>query len=130
MNLTLFILVTTEENRSIKKTLNSLEDIDHEYIIVGSIDKINNSERKTDWYLVLYDNEFLSLDLSSALKSILTMNVPFDALIFLEKYNGKFYQSPRLFKNHVKLRENSLLPENCSTKMERILDGWIYKHGN
>jgi hypothetical protein len=128
--LTLFILKTSEGNRSVKETFRSLERIDHESMFVESIEEINNSDKKTDWYLVLHDNEYLSLDLKEAVKNILTMDISFDALIFLQKdTDGKFYQSPRLFKKHVRLKKNSLLPEDDSMKMVRILDGWINRHG-
>ena len=130
--LTLFILKTSEENKSVKETFQSLEGIDHEGCLVKNIEEINNSEKNTDWYLVLHDNEYLSVDLKEAVKNILTMNltIPFDALIFLQKdLVGKFYQSPRLFKKHVRLKENSLLPEDDSMKMVRILDGWVNQHG-
>ena len=128
--LTLFILKTSEENKSVKETFQSLEGIDHEGCLVKNIEEINNSEKNTDWYLVLYDNEYLSVDLKEAVKNILTMDIPFDALIFLQKdLVGKFYQSPRLFKKHVRLKENSLLPEDDSMKMVRILDGWVNQHG-
>lgn len=127
--LTLFVLATSEGNRSVTKTVNSVDP--HQFLVVGSVDDINiNYDFKTSWFLVLYDNEYLSFDLRKAVKTIMLMgDVPYDALILLEKgSDGKLYQSPRLFKKHVRLAKDSLLPEDRSTKMERILDGWVNKH--
>lgn len=127
--LTLYILETTEYNRSVTKTVRSVEPALRQFNVVKSIDDINAQTYKRPWYLVLYDNEYLSLDLRKAVENILKMDIQYDALIFLQKdTDGKLYQSPRLFKKHVKLAKDCLLPEDRSIKMERILDGWVNKH--
>ena len=127
--LTVFILTTTEPNRSVTKTLNSMDNIPIEFRSVESIKEINDDRFKTDWYMVLFDNEYLSYDLRKALEKILQMDIQFDVLVFVKKTNDdKMYQSPRLFKKHVNLAKDSLLPADRSIKIERILDGWIYEH--
>ena len=127
--LALYILKTNELNRSVTKTVKSVDYLSHQFSVIGDINEINETNHKTDWYLVLYDNEYLSYDLGKAVESILKMEISFDALIFLQKdTDGKFYQSPRLFKQHVRLAKGCLLPEDRSIKMERILDGWVNKH--
>ena len=130
MKLTLFILKTTEENKSLTSTTASVDDLFDQFAVVENINEINGAFKKNDWFLVLYDNECLSVDLKEAVKNILTMDIAFDALIFFQKdTDDKLYQSPRLFRKHVRLKENSLLPEDDSMKMVRILDGWVNQHG-
>jgi len=129
--LTLYILKTNESNRSVIKTRKSVESSPlRQWRVVDGIEDINRHQTRQPWYVVLYDNEYLSYDLRKAMKTILRMEyVEFDALMFVKKASdGKLYQSPRLFKSHVLLEKNGLLPVDRSIKMERILDGWVYEH--
>ena len=124
--LKLFILTTTEPNRLFTKTVNSV--VPDEFEVVGSVGEINGKV-KEGWFLVLYDTEYLSFGLKKGIDSILKMDLDYDMLVFMKQNpNGKLYQSPRMFKHYVKLKENSFLPEDQNLKTERILDGWIYEH--
>lgn len=127
--LTVFILTTTEPNRSVAKTINSMDGIPMEFHSVENINEINKNLFKNDWYLILFDNEYLSYDLRKAVEKILKMDIQFDALMFVKKTNDeRMFQSPRMFKKHVNLAKDSLLPMDRTVRMERILDGWVYEH--
>lgn len=131
--LTLYILKTNEPNRSVIKTKKSVEGGPlRQWRVVESVEDINKHKYRQPWFVVLYDNEYLSYDLRKAVKAILRMeHIEYDALKLVKKSSdGKLYQCPRLFRKHVKLAENSLLPADRSIKMERILDGWIFEHAN
>ena len=124
-----FVMMTTEPNRSLTKTIKSMNGVSIEFSSVRTVDEINDNKFKTDWYLILYDTEYLSYELLKAVESLLGMDIEYDALIFMRKApDGKLYQSPRMFKRHVRLAKDSFLPEDRSMKMQRILDGWIYEH--
>lgn len=127
--LTLFVKLTNEPNKSVERTLSSLSNLYNEVYFVDDINEINYYEKETDWYLVLYDNEFVSVDLKDAIGNILKMEIDLDAIIFLEIYSdGTMFQSPRMFKKNVSLKWNSLMPVDKFSNLERILDGWIKKH--
>jgi len=124
--LTLYVLITTEENRLVAKTVNSV--MPDAFETVGSVKEINGKPKK-GWYLILFDTEYLSFDLKKGIDLILKMDIDYDVLWLIKKNpDGKLYQSPRMFKDHIRLKMNSFMPADENLKMERILDGWIYEH--
>jgi hypothetical protein len=95
---------------------------------VSSIHEINEFTKESDWFAVFFDNEYVSPDLRAAMLTIIEKDVDIDCFVFMEMYpNEKVFQSPRMFKKHIKLREGGFMPTDKSSKFERILDGWIYK---
>jgi hypothetical protein len=127
--LTLFVKLTNEPNKSVEKTLNSLSGLYDDVYFIDNMIEINDYRKENSWYLVLYDNEFVNIDLKNAISSILKMEVGLDAVIFLEVYpDGTMFQSPRMFKKYVILKKDCLMPLSKFSNLERILDGWIKKH--
>jgi len=126
--LILFIMQTHHKDKNLQKLCESLNPLVASIVAVGKTWDINNMIKDSDWYLVMFDNEFVSPDLRDAIKIIVETDPDYDYFIFMEKtWEGKVFQSPRMFRRDVRLQRDSFLPEDKTLRCERILDGWIKK---
>ena len=79
----------------------------------------------SDWYCVMYDNEYISEGIQFALPMYFASTVA-DVLIFMKNESGYITQSPRMFRKHVELKGESLMPsEDQGLKYTRVMDGWV-----
>lgn len=134
--ISLYIIPSGEKNGDREKTARSflntkgapfykrivdVENVDH------IIDVRKKSGDDAEWYCVMYDNEHITKGVQFALPVYLISDS--DVLILIKNESGYFTQSPRFFKKHVKLRNESLLPtEDQDLKYTRIMDGWVKPH--
>ncbi len=92
-------------------------------------DEVNQRQKFTNWYMLLYDNEVPDMGLLDGLSSF--MNNPFDFIIVYRKgwnENGsqRLQFSPRVFRSYVPLDSENLLPYNSDgLRHEKILNGFI-----
>ena len=82
-----------------------------------------------DWYMIMYDCEYLGKALAQAIPVFLT-HLESDYLVAYKRSgvegNMKYTNAPRLFQKHVKLSGASLMPEGDLTA-NTILDGYIFE---
>ncbi len=92
-------------------------------------DEVNQSQKYTNWYMILYDDEVPDMGLLDGLSTF--MNNSFDFIIVYRKgyhENGskRLQFSPRVFRSYVPLDSENLLPLNSEgLTHEKILNGFI-----
>jgi hypothetical protein len=132
--LDVFIVKTSSPNSKPDLLFGSFDQLSCLFYAVENIEEINTVPKTNPWYLVIYDNEYLSLDLRETLPKIFENNLdPFYVFYRISlKPEGidtsKISTAPRLFKSHVMLKNNNLNP-NCAIREDKnnhILDGFIY----
>ena len=130
--LTLYIMVADKNHLPLHIITDSVGDMVETYVL---FDHRNLAEFakdcKTDWYMYLFDNEYLSKELTDALPVL--MESDFDVWVMFEKQNigdGKYRygRSPRLFKKGVELKGMVPLKLN-ELLVEKVLDGFV-EQGN
>lgn len=127
--LTLYVLPSKGNATNIIKTAKSVGNVLKQAVSVKCISDID-PDVDTQWYAVLYDNEIVDDQLSESLSSFLSFK-DIDVLkIYKLIGHGPYAFSiaPRIFRSGIRLRENSLIPENSDNfKFETILNGWLEK---
>ena len=125
--LTLYVLPSKGNTTNIIKTAKSVGNVLKQAVPVKCISDIDPYV-VTPWYAVLYDNEIADAQLEESFRPFLV----FKGIDVLKLYkrigHGPYVFSiaPRIFRSGIKLRENSLMPENCADlKFETILNGWL-----
>lgn len=94
-------------------------------VCVGSIQQINMAV-KTSWYMVLYENEWLSDGLYQIIEHF-TENTSSDALVLFKKISDeKAAKSPRVFRRWVQLRHDQLMPAHSLISYEHLLDQFMF----
>ena len=81
------------------------------------------------WFGYIFDDEYLSTALKQALPTLLNHENK-DFYVFFKrvmKENGEWDCSmcPRIFRSHVQLKKELLIPKVPGLKNEYILDGWV-----
>jgi len=128
--LTLFVVDSTGVpvlNDNIK-AITSFRDMPHEIFRVKNYFEINKKEKTAPWYGVIYDNEYIEEELYASLEYFFKLCTA-DVLVIMKKIQDegelRVFKSPRFFRQHVRLQENSLLPTDNDLQFETILNGWI-----
>lgn len=122
--LKLFIIKSDSPNADAIKTINSFDTVITDFQYVTSYQEINDFPKTKKYFCVLYDNEYLDKELAAAIKVIVKSE--YDYLVLFKKHAGKYYEAPRMFKKELKLKPDSLIPENYEKLIKTsILDGWI-----
>lgn len=81
------------------------------------------------WFGYIYDNEYLSEALKETLP-VLLAHEEINFFVFYKRmklFNGDwdFSKSPRIFRSHVELAKELLVPKDPWQKNKYILDGWV-----
>jgi len=146
LGITLYIIPSGLKNADLDKTINSFtyynEDIDEEITLIKDVVRASSirdimmrrNGNEDDWFIVVYDNEHITIGLAYAFMNFMRGNA--DVLVVMKNVDEYITQSPRAFKNFVRLGQESLLPDKDAmspvTKKPlvyvRILDGWIREH--
>lgn len=128
MHITLLVLKSGSPNSDSIRTVKSLKHEDvilDEIIFIDKFRDINYRTIGSNWFIILYDDEFLDERLLEAL-SICDNQNNFDVFsCYKIDQERKVSICPRIFKNGVKIEENHLYPI-FPVKMEILLNGWIY----
>lgn len=130
--LTLFLLKSGDpKNTDRLASVKSLAKITEKVVIVEDEDNkflyVNNTKKETDWYAILYDNEYVDDMLSEAIPIFLEQ-CKADVLVFYRKKNKKLavvHKCPRIFRKDVRLKFNSLMPVQPELVFETVLNGWL-----
>jgi len=124
----IFILPSGSAQADSKKTAESFEGIPFMYKQVDSLQDIIYEDTEGDWYMIMYDDEYIDENLAKSIPVYLLSQ--FDVMECYRKTGEKTGTiSPRLFRGHIKPQWDSLLPADIQNlKTTRILDGWIQPH--
>ena len=122
-----FILPSIKEKVELplsENLLKSFKDETADIICVSSIQQINMA-MKSQWYMVLYENEWLPEDLFKII-IYFTEHTTSDSLVLYKKTtSNEFTKSPRVFRNWVQLRHDKLMPICSLLKYEHLLDKFM-----
>jgi len=128
MKLDVFIIPHSCEGRTQEDTIESFGKIPCTfYTDCTTYEDINKHHKDGDWYMVIYDNEYIDEDVQFAIPVFIDCE-DYDCLILHRfKVNNKHEKSPRIFRKHLKLQPNSLFPafQEGGIAYETVLDGWI-----
>uniref|UniRef100_A0A6M3KIK6 Uncharacterized protein n=1 Tax=viral metagenome TaxID=1070528 RepID=A0A6M3KIK6_9ZZZZ len=130
--LTLYVIPSGRKNSDINQTVESFSGLKMEFKSVHNIAEIMVLRKEVisedDWFCVLFDNEKISEGLRTYLP--VYFGYPSDVLVAIKKdKEDKTTQSPRFFKNHVELPDESLLPsKEGNYRFLRIMDGWVLEN--
>ena len=142
--LDLFVIKASKANSDVHRTVNSfvwqLKDgtkrpIFHKCYEAQNVQHVMKILKKigveldinVSWYGIMYDNEHLTQGLTFSLPYHLKTD--FDVLQVIRNDHGDMNQSPRFFRKHVVLPEESLMPSKVQIlKYSLLVDGWIRPH--
>jgi hypothetical protein len=130
--LSLFILPSGSKTANSEKTFKSLQGLVKRVKFVSSIDAINLYQKQTDWYGVFYDNEWVDADLKIGIEMVFQM-AKVDFFVLCKRHIkidmlSTFTKCPRLFRKHVLLQENTLLPKQLGLRAGLIADGLVMSY--
>lgn len=122
------IYVVPTANSNLGCLLESVKTLDPEIVFLKehNYSKVPN----TRWKLFLYDDEYLSEELSEALPKYFENGQYWDFLSMYKKIEDinerRIYSmSPRLFKSQIQIRTDCIMPIDDNLQYETILDGFI-----
>jgi len=125
--LTIFVL-PSEKNGDVQKLVDSfkLVPVPIRYVVVDNVPDINGYDKKTPWFGVFYENEYIEERLAAALPAFFTLG-NFDYLVVFKKLKEAALFFPRFYKNKVFLNDD-LSPFFMGWKHEKILNGWVLEN--
>ena len=123
--ITLFIVQSCADAQDVNQTLDSFDGLVDELWCVSSLGEVNKTERKNDWYGVIYDDERIDERLNEGLKVFIEQSEADVLVLFKMQRDGSHSKSPRLFRRHITLKDGSLLPEREGLAVETVLNGWV-----
>jgi len=121
--ITLFVVQSCADRKDPERTISSFDGLVDEIHHVPTLADVNKTERKNDWYAVIYDDEHISEELLEGLK-VFVEHTDADAMVLFRMKGDKAYRSPRVFRRHITIRGDSLMPER-EVKFETVLNGWV-----
>ena len=124
-DLTLFIVRVNNEKSDVNKTIDSFGELIDTPIFINNLFELNKVEKYTNWYGIMYDDEWIQNHLKVALP-IFFKECKADAFVIYKKIDKRMYLCPRFYRKNVKLMEGSPIPEPSVTLIETILNGWVF----
>ena len=128
--ITLFIVQSCADAKDVNQTLDSFNGLVDELWCVSSLGEVNKTERKNDWYGVIYDDERIDERLNEGLKVFIEQSEADVLVLFKLHSDGSHSKSPRLFRRHITLKDGSLLPEQEGLAVETVLNGWVLSNAD
>jgi len=135
-NVTLHVLPSFSDGADFTRLYNSIKPLLPLKIISHhnqDLWKIVTLSQGTKWWMYFYDNEWLSPDLIKALPTYFNQSHnTYDAYTLKKQVvyftgSSKYFDTPRIFANYIKLRSGSLMPLlTQEIRPEFILDGMLY----
>ena len=126
--LTIFIL-PHKKNGDVQKLVNSFVPVPStkvRYVPVDNVSEINGYDKKTEWFGVFYENEYIEEELAVALPTFFEVG-DFSFLVVFKKLKEKALFSPRFYRSKVYLKDD-LSPAFSGWKFEKILNGWVLEN--
>ncbi len=113
-----------------RRCVDSLGKLPTEVIDLGYGPVFDHLVPPTVWKMVIYDFEILHELLLEAIPQFLRFGDQYDFFsVYKKEYREgelKVFLAPRIFKSHVKLLRNGVLPENVDDlESTIILNGWL-----
>ena len=127
--LTLFVVQSCADAKDPSDTVRSFDGLANEIHFVPNLHAVNEAMVHSDWYAVIYDDEHIDEPLMEGLKVFIEES-PADMLVLLKKSGESYFRSPRLFRNHVMIRDDSLLPALDDLSFDTVLNGMIHDNGS
>ena len=105
------------------------ENLNINFHVVQRVDQINKIVKEGEWYMTLFDNEFIDPSLLRVLHVYMAQE-QFNVYVIMKRTQDEeadrvVTESPRLFRSELALQDGSFLPESEDLHSERNLDGWI-----
>ncbi len=125
--LTVIILKSGAENQKWREEcVESLGKLPVTIVYAGHGPVFSEFAPTTDYVFYIYDNERLTPELFEALPTFFYCDM-FDYLsLYIRRPNGKADKCPRIFRNHVVLKDNVLYPVDIQMYVgETVLNGWL-----
>ncbi len=124
--LTIFVLPAKKGDA--KKLVDSFTLVPTEvrYVVADNVSDINGYDKKTPWFGVFYENEYIEEKLAVALPTFFIVG-GFDFLVVFKKLKEEALFSPRFYKSKVYLNDD-LSPFFKGWKFEKILNGWVLEN--
>jgi len=121
--ITLFVVQSCADAKDPTETIASFGSTASEVHQVANLGEVNRTDRINGWYAVMYDNERIDERLLEGLKVFIECSDADTLVLF--KTGDRVFKSPRIFRRHITLQNNSLMPEQ-DVKFETVLNGWIH----
>jgi len=121
--ITIFVVQSCADAKDPSQTIDSFGPLVSEVHQVASLDEINSTDRTNNWYAVVYDNECIDERLLEGLKVFIELSKA-DVLVLFKKNADTMSKAPRIFRRHITLKDNTLMPEQ-DVNFETVLNGWI-----
>ena len=130
MQLTIVIRKVNRDTSHCTRTVKSFRHEDIELKDVIFIDKLTDIDYgmiKSDWWIVLSDDEWIDPRLLDAM-IMGSKCEQFDAFSFYKvDKEKKVTICPRMFRRGIRIEQDRLYPV-LPVKMETLLDGWVFEH--
>ena len=124
--LTLFIIQSRADALDSGPALKSFEGLADEVHLLPNIQGINTTEKRNQWYAVIYDDEIIDEYLNEGLRIFIELSDA-EMLVLVKKGGeGKYFKCPRLFRKDVKIRADALLPVKEGLALETVLNGFVH----
>lgn len=123
--LTLFVVQSCADPKDPGETLRSFDDLVDEVYFVPNIQAINEATVINEWYAVIYDDEHIDEQLMEGIKVFIKESCA-DMLILMKKSKNGYFRGPRLFRQNVILREDTLLPKKEGLAFDTVLNGLVH----
>jgi len=130
MRLTVIMRKVGRETSNCSTTIKSLRHKDvqlDDIIFIDKLSDMNYGKIKSDWWIVLHDDEKIEDRLLEAM-IIGSESENYDVFSFYKvDCDGKITICPRMFRKHVRIEQDRLYPI-LPVKMETLLDGWVMEN--
>lgn len=123
--LTLFVVQSCADPKDPDRSVKSFDGLADEIYFVPNIQAINEATVANEWYAVIYDDEHIDEQLMEGLK-VFVKESHADMLILMKKSKNGYFRGPRLFRQNVILRWDTLLPEKADLSFDTVLNGLIH----
>jgi hypothetical protein len=121
---TLFVVQSCADAKDPAETIASFIGSD-DVVIAQKLADVNAVPKFTDWYAVLYDDERVDEPLAAGLEVFIEQSDA-EMLVLIKKSGEKYYKCPRLFRRHVALKPDTLMPMRDDLSFETVLNGFIH----
>jgi|GEM_PF-2044403 len=126
--LDLFVISVHQPNSDFVEAVSSFNGRTHRMYTVENMSEINEIEKDSEWYGVIYDNELIQEELLEALPVFFEQSQA-DVLIAYRDNEDNLKPAsmgPRFFRRDIMLRDDCLnVAEEDGLVFDKILNGWI-----
>jgi len=122
--LTLIVIPTDKKDKNVE-LLESFAGVANDVVFLKEGNLDYNIKVNTIWKIFMYEGEVFDKDLQKALPEYLQLGLDFDVFSIYKLSNTGYSICPRLFKNEVRMKSNSIEADEQGLVFNTILDGFI-----